>query len=448
MIFWAFINNNLVMDLGGIHNTTTGNLNVDDLGIPNLTQCTFDFFYCERHATGSDIEITTNLITAIDTLLTISAYPTNDTIPAGSNIVYTATVKTDFGSVDTTSVKQVTWKLIPTVTTPTSQSTLTLPQGKTTTFNGITALYNPTNGALEPYLIIASLPNPKNPLQPLLDTLIAYVKAGPAYQIVIVRDTAISKLYTPVRLGLVSMDSATNLDTVFAVTYDKYNNYSGLGNYAGFATSAIWTSRDTSSVLVSPAPGSAFEGILQRNTRNPDSAVVQASQTGLLPDSITVKLQSGFPIAIRLVNNAGVAVTRDSMNTDQDTTLIIQVQWSNAPGVWVDGTGTWSLSPNTITWTNPPPSGLTGSWTLSPNQPGNENLTVTAGTISTTIPLIITPAPPSSVTIQLANPNDSIIAGRPFKIAVQIYNTDGLVPGSWCSSPGEATYTDALGNGG
>lgn len=444
---WAFINNKLVMDIGGIHNTTNGILYVDSLHIPDLTQCTFDFFYCERHATGSDIEITTNLLSAVDSGINITQFPTGDTIPAGGNVVFTATVKTDFGTIDTASVKQFTWQLVPSVTTPISQSTLSITQGKTTTFNGITALYNPLNGALEPYLVIGTLPNPRNPSVPFRDTSLIYVKAGPATQLVIVRDTAITHLLSPIRLGLVSMDSATNLDTVFAVTYDAYNNYEGLGNFSGFATSALWTSRDTTSVKAKPAPGLAFEGVLQRNTKNPASTIVQASQTGLSPDSITVQLQSGFPIAIRLVNSAGVQITRDSMNTDHDTTLIVQVQWSNAPGVWVNGTGTWSItpSPDVITWKNPLPSGLVGSWTLSPQNPGNDNLTVTAGTQSVTIPLIITPAPPSSVTIQLANPNDSIIAGRPFKVVESIYNSDGLVPGSFCSP--SATYSDSLGNG-
>ncbi|MGB7568469.1 MAG: fibro-slime domain-containing protein [Chitinivibrionales bacterium] len=59
--FWAFINNKLVLDIGGIHNTTAGSLNVDTLGLTNDSTYTFDIFYCERRATGSDIQITTNI---------------------------------------------------------------------------------------------------------------------------------------------------------------------------------------------------------------------------------------------------------------------------------------------------------------------------------------------------------------------------------------------------
>ena len=39
----------------------TGSLNVDTLGLTNDSTYTFDIFYCERRATGSDIQITTNI---------------------------------------------------------------------------------------------------------------------------------------------------------------------------------------------------------------------------------------------------------------------------------------------------------------------------------------------------------------------------------------------------
>jgi hypothetical protein len=53
-----------------------------------------------------------------------------------------------------------------------------------------------------------------------------------------------------------------------------------------------------------------------------------------------------------------------------------------------------------------------------------------------------TTASPSRISIQLASPTDSIIAGRPFKIVVEMWNVDGLVPGVSCST--SVTVTDAL----
>jgi hypothetical protein len=138
------------------------------------------------------------------------------------------------------------------------------------------------------------------------------------------------------------------------------------------------------------------------------------------------------------------------MTTDDSKFVKIQVKWSNDTTTWVDGASSWVLNPaNAIIWSdiNQLPVGNgSGSWTLDPKTPGSTNLTVSAGTIvSIPVPVTITPAPPSRATIELAHPTDSIIAGRPFQVLVKIYNTDGLVPGTWCST--SATYTDVLGNG-
>ena len=61
---WAFVNNKLEMDLGGVHQRATGSFIVDT--IPGLTTgmtYPFDFFYCERHSSDAHCEIITNLLT-------------------------------------------------------------------------------------------------------------------------------------------------------------------------------------------------------------------------------------------------------------------------------------------------------------------------------------------------------------------------------------------------
>lgn len=60
---WAFVNNELAMDLGGIHGPLSGSFNVDDIpGLVPNQKFSFDLFYAERHVTGSTIQITTNII--------------------------------------------------------------------------------------------------------------------------------------------------------------------------------------------------------------------------------------------------------------------------------------------------------------------------------------------------------------------------------------------------
>ena len=58
---WAFIDKKLVMDLGGPHPPLAGNVQLDKLGLTAGAEYPFDFFFCERHTTGSDLTIQTSI---------------------------------------------------------------------------------------------------------------------------------------------------------------------------------------------------------------------------------------------------------------------------------------------------------------------------------------------------------------------------------------------------
>jgi fibro-slime domain-containing protein len=59
---WTFINNSLVIDLGGVHQSLSDTVNLDDLNLIEGQKYPFDFFYCERCVNGSHILITTNML--------------------------------------------------------------------------------------------------------------------------------------------------------------------------------------------------------------------------------------------------------------------------------------------------------------------------------------------------------------------------------------------------
>lgn len=58
---WVFIDGKLAIDIGGIHSTVTRSVNLDTLGLTVGDVYDFDFFFAERHITGSNFKITTSI---------------------------------------------------------------------------------------------------------------------------------------------------------------------------------------------------------------------------------------------------------------------------------------------------------------------------------------------------------------------------------------------------
>ena len=58
---WVFVDNKLGLDLGGTHNEVTGQVMLDSLGLVDGQTYPLDFFWCERHVTGSNLRIETSL---------------------------------------------------------------------------------------------------------------------------------------------------------------------------------------------------------------------------------------------------------------------------------------------------------------------------------------------------------------------------------------------------
>lgn len=59
---WVFINNQLVIDLGGVHGALSASVDLDDLGLTPGENYDFDLFFAERHTTQSNFKVQTTIL--------------------------------------------------------------------------------------------------------------------------------------------------------------------------------------------------------------------------------------------------------------------------------------------------------------------------------------------------------------------------------------------------
>ncbi len=58
---WVFINNQLVIDLGGVHGAMSGSVDLNTLGLTAGKTYAFDLFFAERHTSESNFKMTTSI---------------------------------------------------------------------------------------------------------------------------------------------------------------------------------------------------------------------------------------------------------------------------------------------------------------------------------------------------------------------------------------------------
>ncbi len=442
---WVFINDSLVIDLGGVHTRKCDRIELDDLAgvLQEGETYRFDFFYCERRVKQSNIQIETNILTESVAGLQIHAPDTN--LVAGNTTSMQAILTTNNGdTLEPTdeAYQEIQWELLGSTKKP--GDSLYATTGRTTSFYGeqahrcadIRAIYeDPKSGeSVEDIATICIVP-------------------GPPHRITAEQDDS-PDLWEPNDRNSVSIPNNANFstDTIYAFIRDRFDNL--VSANSGRAVQSNWTVEHPAIAGINPL-GDNWIAYVNREIDSTRQTNVYVSKDNLIPDTVTVSILGADITRIRVVDGDGNVVTNLTMTTDDNIGLEVQGlpstanQTNPSEADWVPFNGQFALNSSDITVAVPPSSGPTGSWTFRPTHPGSGTITVdNDGVDQYSIPVTVNTAAPSTVELRLVE-DQTPRAGEPFLVVAEIYGQSGApTPGTYCfQDNNKSRYFDVVGAG-
>ena len=449
---WAFVDSTLRMDIGGIHDSISDAFDLDrEPDLVDRATYSLDFFYVERHVTGSSIKITTNILSP-PVNFEIDVYP-NDTICALTEITLRADVSDDFFGERLDLSQNTIWKVLD----YNGQDSSCLKQnvGQSVAFEA--------NVAYSKVTIEASVPNDDDTLK---DTVTLYIEPCDPYMVSIeasIVDTSTADTNTlrhPQPIGEITILSNMTSNDGYAVARDSSGAFVSMCDPA--TTTWNITPDGTSFASAAGEDGRKYHGVVTRLGQEGNTFVV-ASQPDLVSDTAPVVIASYYIVKYQLRDSAtGEIVHSITMNTDQSNAYqswglkSTAVNDTTNPNSWIIHSADWTLVTDSIEVRIPPPD-KANHWLLDPTKPGSGTIQLInpddARTEQLDIPVIITVADPSGVDITLITPQTERRAGDTLLFLVEITNGDGLVPGAYCfgnggDDPTRVSYSDNLNLGG
>jgi fibro-slime domain-containing protein/LPXTG-motif cell wall-anchored protein len=135
---WVFIDKKLVVDLGGVHTSETGSVNLDTLGLTPGSTYDFDLFFAERHTTDSNFAMETSIkLNPVEKEtydLTVAANPVAGGTTTGSG-PYEECVLANIGAAANNGYHFVSWTGTGITAAGSSSTTVLMDADKTVTAN-------------------------------------------------------------------------------------------------------------------------------------------------------------------------------------------------------------------------------------------------------------------------------------------------------------------------
>lgn len=157
---WVFINDRLAIDLGGLHSSMSSTIDLDKqataLGLVDGGNYPLDFFFAERHSTGSRCQISTSL-----ELLQKSPLPAPEATPKGTGFQNSIQVSLIVPGHPDAQIRYTLDGSEPTETSPLYAGALTIAATTTLKAKGFKVDYNESPTLTEVYTrVLLALPTP------------------------------------------------------------------------------------------------------------------------------------------------------------------------------------------------------------------------------------------------------------------------------------------------
>ncbi|MBD3420661.1 MAG: hypothetical protein GF398_11140 [Chitinivibrionales bacterium] len=224
------------------------------------------------------------------------------------------------------------------------------------------------------------------------DTVRVSIVAGAIDHLVIEAgsDSTISP-YADNPLASITLQPSDTTRMVYGILRDAF------GNFAGYADSAAWTSRDTTVAKAAQGAQTALgQGEVRRVAVTASQTWAVATYKGLI-DSVQVIVQDVNYDSLRIVvNNNGLKdISSLTMRTDQDTTLQVLGRRSDN-GQWVYVDVEWQSFGIQV---SPSAPALADRWTLQPDSVGAGIIRIVKGSARDSISVTLQPGLPVKLVI-------------------------------------------------